>query len=90
MSSTVMKKPDTTLTKADTVALWNAIQWMIASLSNWRDQGFADERDKELYAHQCELLTTAKHALCKANAIRKAQTEARRAAPMNSKPQGVE
>ena len=79
MSGTAMKKPVTTLAKADTVALWHAINWMEIVLSNWRAEGFTDEQNNAQYAHQRELLTQAKRALRKVNAIRKAQTEARRA-----------
>lgn len=64
--------PAPLLTKADTVALWHAIQWMESVLRNWRRDGFADGSQPQ-YDHQSELLLQAKRALRKANAIRKNQ-----------------
>jgi len=66
-----MKPADTTLTKADTRALWHAIQWMEDVLRNWRRDGFTDG-SRPQYDEQRELLLQAKRALRKANAIRKA------------------
>ena len=69
-----MKQPDTTLTKADTVALWHAIQWMESVLTSWRRDGFLDG-SRPQYDYQRELMLQAKRALRKVNAIRKSQAE---------------
>lgn len=68
-----MKPPNTTLAKADTVALWHAVQWMETVLREWRRDGFKDEADRTQHDAQRELLAVAKRALRKVNAIRKAQ-----------------
>ena len=68
-----MKQPDTTLAKADTVALWHAVQWMESVLREWRRDGFKEEADRAKYDAQRETLCLAKRALRKVNAIRKAQ-----------------
>jgi hypothetical protein len=68
-----MRPVDTTLTKADTVALWHAIQWMETVLRNWRTDDFLDD-SRPQYDKQRELLVKAKRALRKVNAIRKAQS----------------
>ena len=68
-----MRPVDTTLTKADTVALWHAIQWMETVLHNWRADDFLDD-SRPQYDKQRELLVKAKRALRKVNAIRKAQS----------------
>lgn len=68
-----MKQPDTTLAKADTVALWHAVQWMEAVLREWRQGGFKDDADRAKHQGQLETLRLAKRALRKVNAIRKAQ-----------------
>ena len=57
---------DTTLTKADTVALWHVVQWMVLCLRQPYDgqpEPMENERAK---------LASAKRALRKVNAIRKA------------------
>lgn len=72
-----MKTPDTTLTKADTVALWHAVQWMESVLREWRRDVIKYDADKAQHEHQQELLTQAKRALRKVNAIRKAQPPGR-------------
>jgi len=72
-----MKELDATLTKADTVALWHAIQWMEAVLHEWRRDGFKDEADRAQHQSQCELLAAARRALRKVNAIRKGQPRRR-------------
>lgn len=74
-----MKTTDTTLSKADTVALWYAVNWMELTLGSWRREGFKDDADKAQYMGERERLTTAKRALRKVNALRKAQREAQRA-----------
>lgn len=71
-----MKQPDTTLTKADTVALWHAIQWMESVLTSWRRDGFLDG-SRPQYDDQRELMLQAKRALRKVNAIRKGQARRR-------------
>lgn len=68
-----MKQPDTTLAKADTVALWHAVQWMEAVLREWRQGGFKDDADRAKHQGQLERLRLAKRALRKVNSIRKAQ-----------------
>ncbi|WP_313082622.1 hypothetical protein [Pulveribacter sp.] len=68
-----MKQPDTTLAKADTVALWHAVQWMESVLREWRRDGFKDDADRAKHQGQLETLRLAKRALRKVNAIRKAQ-----------------
>jgi hypothetical protein len=63
--STGMTRGDDKLTKADTVALWHAVQWMDLCLrqSDKGEQGVEVERER---------LVAAKRALRKVNAIRKA------------------
>lgn len=68
-----MKQPDTTLAKADTVALWHAVQWMENVVREWRREGFKDEQDRAQHDAQRQRLLLAKRALRKVNAIRKAQ-----------------
>lgn len=55
------------LTKDETVALWHAIEWMALCL-----QG-SDGENKEALDVERKRLKTAKQALRKVNAIRKAQ-----------------
>lgn len=62
---------DTTLTKADTVALWYAVNWMQNVLSGWFREGFKDDQDRAQYQAERERLTTAKRALRKVNKLRK-------------------
>lgn len=59
--------------KADTVALWHAVEWMGTVLSEWRREGFKSEIDQAQYDAQHATLMRAKRAVRKANAIRKAQ-----------------
>lgn len=73
-----MKKPDATLAKADTVALWHAVRWMESVVSEWRCEGFKDEQDRAQYDGQHQSLVQAKRALRKVNAIRKAQATHKR------------
>jgi hypothetical protein len=68
-----MKQPDTTLAKADTVALWHAVQWMENVVREWRREGFKDEQDRAQHDAQRQRLLLAKRALRKVNAIRKGQ-----------------
>lgn len=65
--------PDTNLTKADTVALWHAVQWMQDVLREWRRDGFTEDRPQAAYEAERGILLRAKRALRKVNAIRKAQ-----------------
>ena len=62
------------LAKADTVALWHAVNWMQTVLTEWRRDGLKDEEDREKHAVESERLLQAKRALRKVNAIRKAMT----------------
>jgi len=58
------------LTKADTVALWEACQWMESVLCEWR-KDVKDEADRtRLAAHGARLLQ-AKRALRKVNQLRR-------------------
>lgn len=61
------------LAKAETVALWHAVNWMENVLHSWRGEGFKDEQDQVLYQAKKERLRTAKQALRKVNMIRKGQ-----------------
>ena len=72
-----MSAPATTnkLTKADTVALWHAVDAMVCQLRAMSDLN-REEPGKftpELCAAEQERLLAAKRALRKVNAIRKAQ-----------------
>lgn len=60
------------LTKTETVALWHAIQWMEICLL----QVSPDANDLPNIERERERLLTAKRALRKVNAIRKAQQSA--------------
>lgn len=60
-------------TKAETVALWHAVNWMETVLREWRVGGFKDAEDEAQHAHQRQLLRLAKQGLRKANKIRKEQ-----------------
>lgn len=60
------------LTKDETVALWHAIQWMEICLR----QVSPDANDLPNIERERERLLTAKRALRKVNAIRKAQQSA--------------
>lgn len=62
------------LTKADTVALWHAVNWTEIVLREWLRDGFKDDTDKAQYEAERERLRTAKRALRKVNAIRKAES----------------
>lgn len=66
-----MKQADTTLAKADTVALWYAVNWMELCLK----QPPEPDTDTAATAAERERLRTAKRALRKVNAIRKAQEQ---------------
>lgn len=59
------------LTKADTVALWHAVDWMATVLTEWRRDGFKDAQDEEQHADQRQRLKQAKQALRKVNRLRK-------------------
>lgn len=61
-------------TKAETVALWHAVNWMELVLREWRLGGFQGAEDEAQHAHQRQLLSLAKQGLRKANKIRKEQT----------------
>ncbi|MGC3984788.1 MAG: hypothetical protein QM777_08720 [Pseudorhodoferax sp.] len=60
-----------TLTKADTVALWYAVNWMQHVLSGWFRDGFKDDQERAQYQAERERLATAKRALRKVNKLRK-------------------
>lgn len=64
----------TNLTKEETKALWCAIDWMQLCLRTPDAKGSAG------YEAECERLVTAKRALRKVNAIRKAQAADAKAA----------
>ena len=64
-----MKQADTNLSKADTVALWHAVNWMELCLK----QPAEPDTDPAAMATERERLLRAKRALRKVNAIRKAQ-----------------
>jgi hypothetical protein len=68
-----MNQPVTKLTKADTVALWHAVNWMDTVLREWRRDGLKDDQDDAQHATECERLLQAKRALRKVNQLRKAQ-----------------
>lgn len=72
-----MKPIDTTLTKADTVALWHAVNWMDTVLREWRRDGFKDDMDKSVHEDERQKLLQARRALRKVNAIRKGQARRR-------------
>lgn len=59
------------LTKAETVALWHAVNWTDHVLRNWRKDGFKDDADRGHYDVERQRLLLAKRALRKVNAIRK-------------------
>ena len=65
--------PSELLTKADTVALWHAVNWMGCVLSEWRKDGYKDDMDRAQHETQKALHLIAARALRKVNAIRKAQ-----------------
>ena len=81
MTSRTTKKPQadqkaagpTKLTKAETVALWHAVNWMEVVLREWKRDGFKDAQDQAQYEVQRQHLTTAKQALRKVNQLRKEQ-----------------
>jgi hypothetical protein len=66
-----MKPTDMALTKADTVALWHAVNWMELCVR----QPYSEGTPQEVIDAERERLRTAKRALRKVNAIRKAQAE---------------
>lgn len=70
-----MKKQDTTLTKADTVALWHAVDSYVLQVSVMPSMTLPDGSTftAEQIAGEREKLLAAKRALRKVNAIRKAQ-----------------
>lgn len=79
-----MKPADKFLTKADTVALWHAVNWMEMCVRQPAPEG----TPQEAIETERERLRTAKRALRKVNAIRKAQPTVLRAARSStSKPQ---
>lgn len=57
------------LTKADTVALWHAVEWMALCLKQPAAEGVSDGTMEA----ERERLAAAKRALRKVNAIRRAQ-----------------
>lgn len=59
------------LLKADTVALWHAVDWMQTVLREWGRQGCQDEQDRAQYDRQRQHLKQAKQALRKVNQLRK-------------------
>lgn len=59
------------LQKAETVALWHAVNWMATVLVEWRRGGFKDEEDSAQHADQRQRLKLAKQALRKVNRLRK-------------------
>lgn len=61
------------LAKAETAALWHAVEWMGRVLHEWRSEGFRDAGDKARWEDQHQTLLQARRALRKVNAIRKAQ-----------------
>lgn len=63
----------TKLAKVETVALWHAVNWMEVVLREWKRDGFKDDQDQAQHEVQRQHLSTAKRALRKVNAIRKAQ-----------------
>ena len=81
MTSRTTKKPQadqkaagpTKLAKVETVALWHAVNWMEVVLREWKRDGFKDDQDQAQHEVQRQHLTTAKQALRKVNALRKAQ-----------------
>ena len=72
----VKRIPDLKLTKADTVALWYAVDWADHVMRNWRRDGFKDDSDRQHYEQEHARLRLAKRALRKVNAIRKAGIDA--------------
>lgn len=62
------------LSKAETVALWHAVQWQELCLKE--SPPSLTEREEAAMATERERLATAKRALRKVNAIRKAQKAA--------------
>jgi hypothetical protein len=62
------------LTKADTVALWHAVNWTETVLKEWRREGIKDDTDKAKFEAERARLLEAKRALRKVNAIRKNQS----------------
>jgi len=68
-----MKKDDGRFSKSDTVALWHAVQWMETVLKGWLRDGFQTDEERAQYDAERGRLAAAKHALRKANAIRKSQ-----------------
>ena len=59
------------LQKAETVALWHAVNWMETVLVEWRRGGFKDEQDRAQHADQRQRLSLANQALRKVNRLRK-------------------
>ncbi|WP_159917840.1 hypothetical protein [Pantoea sp. 18069] len=59
------------LLKAETVALWYAVDWMALVLQEWRRDGFKDAQDQAQYVGQRQRLKLAKQALRKVNRLRK-------------------
>ena len=64
-----MPKPDHQLTRADTVALWHAVNWMEMCVRQTATEG----TPQEAIDTERERLRTAKRALRKVNAIRSGQ-----------------
>lgn len=64
--------PAEKITKADTVALWYAVNWMEHVLGSWSRE-IEDDEDRLKYKAERDRLLTAKRALRKVNRIRKAQ-----------------
>jgi len=61
----------TKLAKAETTALWHAVNWMATVLREWKRDGFGNDEDQAQHEVQSQHLTTAKRALSKLNKMRK-------------------
>ncbi|TDS69672.1 hypothetical protein [Comamonas sp. JUb58] len=61
----------TKLAKAETTALWHAVNWMATVLREWKLDGFKNDEDQAQHEVQSQHLTTAKRALSKMNKMRK-------------------
>lgn len=60
-----------TLLKAETAALWHAVNWMKTVLVEWHRGGFKDDQDRAQHDDQRQRLKLAKQALRKVNRLRK-------------------
>jgi len=61
----------TRLAKAETTALWHAVNWMATVLREWKRDGFKNDVDQAQHEVQSQHLITAKRALSKVNKMRK-------------------